>query len=47
VEVPASYTCATRQTLAAVTGDTMDGTATGSLAPSAVSGKAFTASCAP
>jgi hypothetical protein len=59
VEVPASYTCATRQTLAAVTGDTVDGTALGSLAPvkvtggnphitvSAVSGKTFTVSCAP
>ena len=57
VEVPASYTCATRQTLAAVTGDTVDGVALGSLSPvkvtggnshitvSAVSGKTFTVSC--
>ena len=34
----ASYACATRQTLAAVTDDTVDGTAFGSLAPVKVTG---------
>ncbi len=59
VEVPATFTCGAPLTLAAVTGDTVDGAALGSLDPvkatggdshivvSAVSGKTFTVSCNP
>jgi hypothetical protein len=57
VEVPGSLSCAPPQTLANITGDTVDGTALGSLNPvkvtgddphitvSAVSGKTFSVSC--
>jgi hypothetical protein len=38
VEDHLHHNCATRQTLAAVTGDTVDGTALGSLAPVKVTG---------
>jgi len=59
VEVPDTFTCPAALTLAAVTGDTVDGSALGSLDPvkvtggdshidvSAVSGKTFTVSCQP
>jgi Peptidase A4 family len=59
VQVPNTYTCSSAQTPAKFTGDTVDGTALGSLSPvkvtgsdphiavSAVSGKSFTVSCAP
>jgi len=57
VEVPSTLSCAPSETLAAFTGDTVDGTALGSLSPtevtgsdpdivvSAVSGKDFTVTC--